>query len=148
MYFSPDLARTEIQLAYLGGLAESVGVTWRSVVGGTRNGVTGEYEGGTATVRTGTLRAFGLEEPARAVTRQFAEIQTGDLLLDLPPEAVIELADGSTVELTAVAQWQPRFQWGGREYVQKELGTELRTAWVARAGGVDLGQTILLRPAT
>jgi hypothetical protein len=148
MYFSPTAAQTALRLAHCSGLGELLIVRWREVAGGTVDPITRAVVGGTRVDREGTLSGFGREEPARTVTRTFAEVQTGDLIFDLPPDPAITLPDGSTVSLASVQPWNPRFTWGGRDYQQASLGSALSAAWDARAGGVSLGQTLLLRPVT
>lgn len=123
-----------------------VAVTWVETAGGTLDTVTGAVVGGVQTPASGVIRALGVEEPARSVVRQFAEIQTGDVLLEMDAAGLVAKADGSTVALDNLDE--PRFQWGGNWYVQKEVGAELAATWNAVVAGQKLYRTLLLRRAT
>lgn len=123
-----------------------VPVTWVDTSGGTLDTVTGALVGGVQTPASGVIRALGVEEPARSVVRQFAEIQTGDVLLEVDAAGLVTKGDGSTVALDDLDE--PRFQWGGSWYVQKEVGAALAATWNAVVAGQKLYRTLLLRRAT
>ena len=121
-------------------------VTWVDTEGGTLDTVTGAVVGGVQTPASGVIRGLGIEEPARSVVRQFAEIQAGDLLLDVDAAGLVTCPDGSTVALDELDA--PRFQWAGSWYVQKEVGEGLAASWNAVVAGEKLYRTLLLRRAT
>ena len=124
----------------------SVLVTWIDTAGGTLDVASGALVGGVQTPASGVLPALGIEEPARSVVRQFAEIQAGDLLLEVDAAALVTRPDGSTVALDTLDG--PRFTWGDTVYAQKEAGTGLVTGWNALVANRKLYRTLLLRRAT
>jgi hypothetical protein len=133
-------------------------VYWTEVTGGSADPVTGAVVGGVETPVSGVLRAFGAEEPARTVLRQFSEIKAGDLILDIDPDGLVNLfpqqvlADGhqlsGTITLDNIADKGVRFEWGGQVYDQAQVGEELARAWNVIIGNQRLGRTLLLRRAT
>ncbi len=130
-------------------------VLWSVVTGGTPDAVTAALIGGVETPLSGTLAAVGVEEGARSVLRQFQEIETGDLIVDLLPNPTILLfpgqAQSGVVALADVANQGARFLWPGNpglRYVQAGVGEKLASAWSVAVQGVPLSGTILLRRAT
>jgi len=125
-------------------------VIWCEESGGFVDEPTGATISGTRTVLSGTLHGFVQEEPARSVVRQFGEIQTGDLIVDVLPDAEVSLFEGQTqsgtVALTALDE--PRFALHGRQYSQAKVGGELDALWDATLGGEKMERTLLLRRAT
>jgi hypothetical protein len=121
-------------------------VTWVETAGGTIDTVTGAVVDGVQTPASGVMRALGIEEPARSVVRQFAEIQAGDLILEVDAAATLTKPDGSTVALDDLDA--PRFQWADNWYVQKEVGEALAASWNAVVAGQKLYRTLLLRRVT
>lgn len=131
------------------GPGSNVGVGWTEYSGGTTDPGTGAAVGGTATRRTGVLRALVYEEPARGVLRQFAEIQAGDVILDVLPDATVQPDDGTAaIPLTDLAALHPRFIWNGATYVPRDLGRALLSAIDATVGLTPISRSIVLRPAT
>ena len=126
--------------------ASTVRVTWVETAGGVLDVASGAMVGGVQTPVSGVLRALGVEEPARSVLRQYAEIQAGDVLLEMDAAGLVTRDDGTGVALDALET--PRFLWAGQWYVQKEVGEGLAVAWNAVVADVRLYRTILLRRAT
>jgi hypothetical protein len=127
--------------------ANDVIVYWTETAGGTVDAVTGALVDAVEVPSSGVLRAMGVEEPARSVTRTFQEIQTGDVILDVLPEApVATYPSGVQVPLDSLGG--VRFQWGGRLYTQQSVGEDLVQAWSAIVGNQKLHRTLLLRRAT
>ncbi len=121
-------------------------VAWVEIEGGALDPTTGAIVSGVQTPASGVIRALGVEEPARSVVRQFAEIQAGDLILEVDAAGQVLKPDGSTVALAALDT--PRFLWAGVWYVQKEVGEGLAASWNAVVAGQRLYRTLLLRRAT
>ncbi|HVM48387.1 MAG TPA: hypothetical protein VMU04_10185 [Candidatus Acidoferrum sp.] len=141
---SPDLDYIQYRLALaLQEAGSDVTVRWIDTAGGTLDVTTGAVVGGVQTPASGVLRALGVEELARSVVRQYAEIQAGDLLLEIDAAALITKDDGSTVCLDDLDG--PSFLWGGQWYQQKEVGEGLAAAWNAVVGNQRLYRTLLLR---
>jgi hypothetical protein len=67
-------------------------VEWRERVGGTLNDALQAVKGGTEFIFSGNLMAVANEESPRNVERRFAEVQTGDLILDVRPDPTVALA--------------------------------------------------------
>lgn len=124
------------------GPAGDLVVFWTERLAGQEDPVTGGWVGDVE-VLSGTLRAICHEEPARAVVRQFAEIQTGDLIADIPDDTIQTLS--GTVGLDYALERGARFLWAGRFYTVKEVGDGLDAAWDAVVGGRRLMRTLLLR---
>lgn len=142
--------RLQLHLKGQNTRASDVIVHWIETDGGTPDDVTRAMVGGVQTPASGVMRAFGYEEPARTVLRQFAEIKAGDLILDVDPDGVVELAppQSGTVRLDDIARQGVRFEWGGRLYSQAQIGEELAEAWDVIVGNQKLFRTLLLRRAT
>jgi hypothetical protein len=125
-----------------------VPVFWQEFQGGSVDAVTGAVVDGVEVPMSGTIRAFGKQEPPRSFLRQFAEIQAGDLIVDVPADGVIAVSPGGTTTLDAIKNKGVRFQWGDQLYVQAEVGEALAECWNAIVQGQRLGRTLLLRRAT
>jgi len=130
----------------------SLVVYWNVITGGALDAVTGAMLGGVETPVSGTLPAIGEEAQAISRLRQFQEIQAGDLLVDIPDPALITLYPGQilsgTMPLSGIATQGVRFGWGGKLYVQKEVGEDLLAAWNTTVQGLKLAGTMLLRSST
>ncbi len=144
---SPSFVKHRLELA-LARNGTPVPVYWSELEGGTTDPLTGAVVGGVETPVSGVIRAFGAEEPPRAVLRQYQEIQAGDLILDVADNAYVTLPDGSTVLLDDLSGKGVRLEWGGQLYVQKEIGEDLASAWNVIVQGQRIGRTLLLRRAT
>jgi hypothetical protein len=132
--------------------ATDVIVNWTQVDGGTLDAVTGAMVGGVQTPVSGVIRALGMEEPARTVLRQYAEIQAGDVILEVNPHGMVEMLPNQpvsgVVSLDDVSGQGVRFEWGGRLYAQAEIGEDLAQAWSVIIENRKLYRTLLLRRAT
>jgi hypothetical protein len=132
--------------------ATDVVVNWTQVEGGTADPITGALVGGVQTPVSGVIRALGAEEPARTVLRQYAEIQAGDVILEVNPHGLVELLPdqplSGLVSLDDISDQGVRFEWGGRQYAQAEIGEALAQAWNVIIANRKLYRTLLLRRAT
>lgn len=132
--------------------ASDVIVNWTEVDGGALDEVTGALVGGVQTPVSGVIRALGREEPAQTVLRQYAEIQAGDLILEVNPKGLVTLLpdqpQSGVVSLDDLSGMGVTFEWGGRLYTQKEIGEELAQAWSVIIENRKLYRTLLLKRAT
>lgn len=115
------------------GLVE---LLWTEVTGGTLDPATGALVGGVEAPRRLRIPALLHFVGASAEERRFAEIQVGDCLVDLLPDAPV---DG----LTGL-----RFRINGEEWVPKGVSDMLARKWDTMMGGVRITRTIALRKAT
>lgn len=149
----PGYAKKRIQLAVLGrGKSSTIGVLWSDFGNGAPDGVTGALLGN-ETPLSGTMRGFIHEVSAAVKLRQFAEIQTGDVMVDLDPAASVAVYDGQvlvsgTVPLDSLSAGGVRFQVDGQLFTQADIGEELASAWNVIFADQQLVRTILLRKAT
>jgi hypothetical protein len=149
----PGSAKKRIQLAILGaGKSSTVTVWWRAVAGGVADSVTGALVGGMETEVSGTMRGLTHQVAAQTQLRQFAEIQVGDMMLDIDPAAVVTIYSGQllsgTVTLDDIARQGVRFGIDGQQFTQKDIGENLAQAWNVLFADQELIRTILLRKAT
>lgn len=113
-----------------------VTLEWSQITGGTRD-YTGALTGGSAARQTQSVRALiHTVSPATVAERQFVEVQTGDVLLDIDPATDLSGKPGA------------RFIVEGKTYEQKSVGNELAECWDAVVGGQRILRTLLLRRAT
>ena len=153
--------RLAVNLGQPGGGALTLTVRWEHRHGGEPDPTTGALTGGLVVSASGTLRGFVHEEPARSVLRQMAEIQAGDLIVDVAPDPVVAVAANLTLSgvtnhqvlLEDVRLMGVRFEHNGQLYSQKNLGRELAKAWdttIEDGEGkkVKLDRTLLLRRET
>jgi hypothetical protein len=148
---NPTLARQRIRKALSRGGSTLI-VHWVKTQGGDPDPITAAVVGAVETPLSGTLKAFRHQESAMAKLRQFQEIQAGDLLVDVLPEAAVTLYPGQlqsgTVALDALAECGVRFESNGVFYTQAEVGERLAQAWNVIFQDVELVRTVLLRKAT
>lgn len=130
-------------------------VYWNLITGGAKEPVSGALIGGVETPLSGTMPGIVCEEAGRSVLRQFQEIMAGDLIVDIPPCALIALFPGQVQSgvqpLSGVITQGVRFGWAGNPgqlYVQAGVGEKLGAAWNVAPQGVPLSGTLLLRKAT
>jgi hypothetical protein len=149
----PGYAKKRIELALKGqGKSSTIQVVWTDMSGGAVDDVTGAVQGGDETELSGTLPGFIHRVGAETKLRQFAEIQTGDMMLDVDPAAEVAVFDGQvlvsgTIGLDAVAQKGVRFLVDGQWFTQAEIGEDLAAAWNVIFADQRLIRTILLRKA-
>ncbi len=114
--------------------------------------VTGALVGAPLVEVSGTLPVFWHQVNAATKLRQYAEIQVGDVLVDLDPAAPVTVYPGQPVSgvvaLDALAEAGLVFERAGQRYVQAEVGEALAEAWSVVVGGQELLRTMLLRKAT
>lgn len=87
------------------------------------------------TPRTATIKAFVHQvQPAGASSvRQFAEVESGDMILDFAPDADL---DGK-LDLVFVIH--------GKAYVQKEITSKLAQSWDVTIQGERLFRSVVVR---
>lgn len=128
-------------------------VHWLAMFGGSTDPVTQAHVDGLEVPLSGVMMALEKEEEARTKLRQFMEIEAGDLLLDITPDAVVTLPDGQiyasgVVALSDLREKGLRFERDGQFYTQRDLGEKLARIWKMRMENTTLAETILLRRAT
>ena len=133
-------------------IASDVIICWEETSGGTEDPGTGGQIGGTTALLSGSTRALGYEAEPKNHLRQHAEIQAGDLILELAPDPVVALFDGQllsgTRTLDELAGKGLRYVWNGRYYTSKEVGPDLQAAWDVYAAHRRLYRMLLLKRAT
>lgn len=109
---------------------------WDEVTGGTLDRTTGSMVGGTVTAKTATIRAF-VHFPSlnTMALREFQEIETGDAILDVAPDVVLEAAGRRNL----------RFEFNGARWEQKPLSDALAKTWDAMVQGARLHRSVLVR---
>jgi hypothetical protein len=127
--------KNRIRLAIERDAGTEVTVCWTTWSGGAATDpVTGGYaESGED--HSETVKALVHEVNATTSIRQHAEVEVGDLMLDFT--GTVDWSDRENV----------RFVVNGKTYVQKQIGSRLATALGTWVGGVNLMQTVVLRPA-
>jgi hypothetical protein len=84
-----------------------------------------------------TFKAFFYEiAPSQSAYRAYAEVQTGDAIMELPSSVSIDGLEN------------PYFIVNGEKWVQKEMGGELTKSWDGTVGDRKLLRGVLLRKAT
>lgn len=125
-----------------------------------------------ATQKSCTTKGFPhYVQPITSGYRKFAEIEAGDVILDMPFQ-LYRVTDGGDAGLTvgsvldelALSQANQdmtneavgssldahslqrlSFEFGGRRWVQKEIGEELSANWDCIYGNIDINRSFLLR---
>lgn len=149
----PGYAKKRTELALKGrGKKSTVQVLWTENTGAPDD-VTGALTGGTETPLSGTLGGLVNQASAETKLRQFAEIQAGDMILDLDPAAEVTVFDGQifvsgTVGLDSLSDKGVRFLIDDQVFTQAEIGEGLAQAWNVVFADQRLVRTILLRKAT
>lgn len=106
---------------------------WVELTGGTIDAPSGDVIGAISEEKTTQIKGLvHFVGPATSGFRIYNEFQTGDAILDLDPNAQIDEKQGLT------------FEFGGEQWVQKELGKELTEAWDTLWGNQRLVRTILV----
>ncbi len=107
---------------------------WQVVTGGSVDPTTGMAEGGATSEESLSLPALVHEvQPATRELRRFAEVETGDLIVDLAPDAPV---DGKQAL---------RFELGGRTYRPADTGTGLARHYDAQLAAGATFRTLLLK---
>jgi len=127
------LSRMELKLAESG---TAVALRWIEYSGGFADPATGANISGVAMNMSGVLNGFIYDVLPKQIVRSFQEIEAGDLILEVLPDAPIDGKIGL------------RFIVGGQQYVQKDVGSKLSTAWDAIVQGQKLFRVLLLRKDT
>lgn len=142
----------EREALHLADAGSDVLLRWVEVTGGWLDAGSGALVSGVSQPMSGIMKGHGMIEPARSVERRYAEIQTGDLILDVASDPDVTLCGGlptsGVVKFADIEAWQPRFEYGGRFYVQSKVGQELNATWDVVVANRKVGQTLLLRLAT
>ena len=131
--------RIEINLAESGTQIALAWNIWPD--GAVRDPVTGQFPG-TPTPGQAGVPALLHFVSASSTVRQFAEIQTGDCMVDLSPKLDLKGKDGLTFWLPSGADGTME-QWSN-----KPISQELAVFWDTIQCGRKLWQTVLLRKAT
>jgi len=148
----PGFAKKRIELALKGrGKSSTIQVLWMEN-SGAADAVTGALVGGMETPMSGTLTGLVHQVGSETKLRQFAELQTGDLMLDVDPAAEVAVFDGQvlvsgTVGLDALKDKGVRFLVDDQVFTQSEIGEGLAQAWNVIFADQRLIRTILLRKA-
>lgn len=128
--------KSQLRLAIQRDVGSTITLRWTEWAGGASTDVvTGGYTGA-GTEKSESLKALVHEVNATTSLRQHAEVEVGDLLVDFLGDT-----DWS-------GRLNLRFEWQGRIYVQKEVGTRLAQAMGTWIRGVNLTKTVLLKLAT
>ena len=135
------------------GLTTDVSGRFGTITGLKPDPITGAFPDGSQSEVSGTIRAFWHQTGASIRLRQFTEIQVGDVIMDLDPDAMVSVYDGQplasgVVSLDDIANQGVRFELNGQAYTQAEIGEELAQAWNVVVGGQPILRTMLLRKAT
>ena len=87
---------------------------------------------------TTTLKAFihFIQPASQNAVRQFNEIEVGDAILSLPPDAPLDDKD------------DVKFTIAGEDWVQKPISDKLSKSWEGIVRGAKFYRTILLRRTT
>lgn len=117
------------------GAGTAITLRWVERSGGELDPTTGAMLGGTATSREATVRGFVHYVGATTSLRQFREVEVGDAIVDLPPDATVDGLPELRVEI------------GGATWVPKDTGERLQRFWDAIEQGQRLTRTLLLRKA-
>ncbi len=127
--------------------------------------------------KSASVRAFvHFANPAASGYRKFAEIETGDAIVDFPLD-LLRVADAGDTDLTAddvvdelafaaanraigdsdesatSTDVEPtdlenlKLEFAGKVWVQKEVGQELARCWDTLYTGLNINRALLLRPA-
>ena len=109
--------------------------------GAVRDAVTGQYPGAPTPGRV-CVPALLHFVSASSQVRQFAEIQTGDCMVDLSPKLDLKGKDGLAFLLPSGSDGALE------EWSNKPISQELAVFWDTIQSGRKLWQTVLLRKAT
>ena len=120
--------------------AGAVTVHWVEVSGGTQDAVTKAIIGGTSIPRSQVIDALvhWPQVGGSTATRNFAEFDDGDVIIDVSPETVARYIAGKP---------DLRFEIEGVQYRQKQASSRLAAAWDGMAGRSPLARPILLEVA-
>jgi hypothetical protein len=128
------VARSKVRLASQG---TTVTVRWVTFTGGSLDPLTGTKVGATSTPASSTVNAFvHFVGPATSGFRVYEEIQVGDAILDMDPDADIDGKDGI------------HFEFAGEKWVQKSVGESLAKSWDTLFGNQKVFRSILVRRKT
>jgi hypothetical protein len=131
-------ARRDANLAQGGGNVADIVITWNEWPADSATDPVTGARSGTPVPRSQVVRGFvHYVQPAMTQVRQFAEIEVGDCIVDLPPDVPLE------------GKAEVAFVIAGQTWVQKDVNNgRLPQSWDALVGGRKLFRTVLLRLAT
>lgn len=121
-------------------IGQDIVLRWNEFVGTpTTDPVTGSQIGDVS-VQTETIRGIVYNEKPQTFQRLFAEVQAGDLIVDIPADTTLTGRDGLEFVISL----------GGSEtvWVQKKLGDRLAFQWDATENGGLTAITLLLQRKT
>lgn len=134
MGFGPDIKSEILSMLADAELSTEITARWTSTTGSTTDPITGSSIGGTTVQSIHKFRAFTYEVSGSLVTRTFADIQMGDMMIDISQDDYDIFASQKDVVFTI----------HGKEWVQKVVGDALNGIWNASINGVSALITILL----
>lgn len=124
-------------LSRMAQLGTEITLNWVTVTGATIDETTGAKVGGTVRRQSETVKGYvHFPEIATRTVQMFAEIEAGDIIVDVPPDTIIEGRDRLT------------FSINGEQWTQKKVGTQLSKAWDTVFLNARFCRTLLLRKAT
>lgn len=123
-------------MAWMASSGTDVTLTWQTLTSVTIDEPSGAQIG-TPTSFSETVKGFiHFPEIALKQVKMFAEIEMGDIIVDLPPDTTIEGRD------------HLEFTINGEKWVQKTIGNTLAKAWDTVHENSRLCRTLLLRKTT
>jgi len=123
-------------LARMAAIGTDVTLNWVTLTNVTVDGPTGARVG-TPAAQTETVKGYiHFPDIASMSVKQFAEVEAGDCVVDLPPTTTIEGRENLT------------FTINGEKWVQKHIGARLAQAWDTVFENTRFCRTLLLRKAT
>lgn len=131
----PSILRRAALLAYRRGTA--ITLRWVETTGATEDATTGALVGGTATAQSEVVKCPVHFVSAANVSqvRQFAEVEIGDVLLDLPAATEVDTRRALT------------FLIDGRVFERKTVGSRLARSFDVVVDGHRFFRTVLVRPS-
>lgn len=123
-------------LRRMAALGTDIRMDWVTLTGTTFDPTT-QATTGTPEQHSETIKGYvHFPDYASRTVVQFAEIEVGDVIVDLPPDVTIEGRDQLT------------FTINGEAWVQKKIGTKLAKSWDVVFENSRFCRTLLLRKAT
>lgn len=111
-------------------------LNWTQYTGTVTVDPTTQSKLGTSAPATQTVKGFVHYVQATSAVKQFVEVETGDAIVDLHQDVVVDGLD----DLVFVID--------GEEWMQKKISDKLVKYWSAIMHGQKLFRTVLLRKAT
>jgi hypothetical protein len=136
IYTSGYLQFRDRFLRRMAAVGTDVTLSWVTLANVTTDAETGARLG-TPTIHTSTVKGYvHFPDIATRQVVQFAEIEAGDCIVELPPDTTIEGLE------------QLAFTINGEVWTQKKIGIQLAKAWDTVFENARFCRTLLLRKAT